>query len=62
MQQPHCALQLNPPPGQWSLDIAAITAVAVRAISLCGDCLVDGVKVGIRWHVSARRHSLINSI
>lgn len=62
MQQPHCALQLNPPPGQWSLDIAAITAVAVRAISLCGDCLVDGVKVGIGWHVSARRHSLINSI
>lgn len=47
----------------WSLDIAAIAAIAVRAVSLWGERLVDGVKVGIRGHgVSARWHPLVNSV
>lgn len=48
---------------KWSLNIAAITAITVSAISLWRDCLVDGVKVGIRGHsISAWWHSLIDSV
>lgn len=66
MQQSHHALQLKKKKKvnrKWSLDIAAITAIAVRAVSLWGESLVDGVKVGVRGHgVSARWHPLVNSV
>lgn len=68
MQQPHHDLQLKKKKKKkvnrkWSLNIAAITAVAVRAVSLWGESLVDGVKVGVGGHgISARRHPLVNSV
>lgn len=67
MQQSHHDLQLKKKKKKvnrkWSLNIAAITAVAVRAVSLWGESLVDGVKVGVGGHgISARRHPLVNSV
>lgn len=77
MQQSHHALQLEKERRKererkkerkranrkWSLNIAAITAIAVRAVSLWGESLVDGVKVGVGGHgISARRHPLVNSV